>query len=424
MDQKALEHDIFGSDDDDDDFVPPAHAEDGDGAAEGADADDQDDRANAILESARTNALLISKKDRKKAERKEKKDKDVGRGGKRKSKPSADEMAAEGLKREKKRLKKRHEGEAGGSGEGGGEEGEGGAAAGGDDDPDSDSVDGDQAIEEGGKGDFDRIIDGLKHKRSKQSFDRTRLVNDVRELINRMDTAAEADNEAVQKEPPEPAVYKVAMLAEVEAMMRKKHYHEVMLDESMLSTIAHWLMPLRDGSLPSLMVRKALLIALLRFDIDETALGQLRSSGIGKYVKLLTLHKKETGENRKMAQQLVEKWTRPIYQTSDKVRAEELPVANRPLSYAELPKERAEDAAAVGGALAMERKTANHARVPRPMGMDFQMLPASSAAPLPSSKYAKESNKGRLQDRILNGKRKANPQAMTLSVEGRTLDKV
>ena len=68
--------------------------------------------------------------------------------------------------------------------------------------------------------------------------------------------------------------------------------------------------------------------------------------------------------------------------------------------------------------------TANHARVPRPMGMDFQMLPASSAAPLPSSKYAKESNKGRLQDRILHSKKRAATQAVTLSVEGRTLDRL
>ena len=51
------------------------------------------------------------------------------------------------------------------------------------------------------------------------------------------------------------------------------------------------------------------------------------------------------------------------------------------------------------------------------------MLPAASAQELPSKKYAKDSTKGRLQDRILNGKKKASSQAVTLSVEGRTLDK-
>ena len=38
-------------------------------------------------------------------------------------------------------------------------------------------------------------------------------------------------------------------------------------------------------------------------------------------------------------------------------------------------------------------------RVPRPVGMDFSMLPASTVAPLPSNKHAKESVKGRLNVR-------------------------
>ena len=88
------------------------------------------------------------------------------------------------------------------------------------------------------------------------------------------------------------------MLPEVEALLRKKQYHETMIDHSMLSTLAHWLRPMADGSLVSLMVRKGILAALLRFEIDETTLGSLRSSGIGKYVKLLTLHKRETQEVR------------------------------------------------------------------------------------------------------------------------------
>ena len=236
-----------------------------------------------------------------------------------------------------------------------------------------------------------------------------------------MEQAVEDDDKATQAEPPRPALAKVSLLAEVEAMLRKKQYHEVMIDEAMLSTLARWLRPTPDGSLVSLMVRKALLSHLMRFEIDETILGSLRSSGIGKYVKLLTLHKKETPENRKVAIALIEKWSRPIFATSAKVRAEELPVASRPISYGELPKERAEEEGAIP---TMDRKTANHARVPRPMGMDFQMLPADTAMPLPSSRYAKDSTKGRLNDRILNGKKKASDQAVTLSVEGRNIDRL
>ena len=36
--------------------------------------------------------------------------------------------------------------------------------------------------------------------------------------------------------------------------------------------------------------------------VDETMLGSLRSSNIGKYVKLLTLHAKEKPHNKRAAQ--------------------------------------------------------------------------------------------------------------------------
>jgi len=235
----------------------------------------------------------------------------------------------------------------------------------------------------------------------------------------RMEEAVEDDDKAAASDPPRPALSKVAMLPEVEAILRKKHYHEVMIDHGMLSTIARWLRPMPDGSLVSTPVRKALLLALTRFDIDETVLGSLRSSGLGKYVKLLTLHKKEVLENRKMALSLVEKWSRPIFQTSDKVHATDLPVAERvaaPRNHAEL-----EQASVFNNTSGPQ--TSSHARVPRPMGMDFGMLPQSTAVALPSSKYSKDSVKGRLTDRILTGKKRSSTQAATLSVEGRTLDR-
>ena len=106
------------------------------------------------------------------------------------------------------------------------------------------------------------------------------------------------------------------------------------------------------------------------------------------------------------------------------MRAEELPVAERPISYDEVAAVQRQESMEVTGALSRELPgTGNHARVPRPMGIDFMMLPTASAQELPSKKYAKDLTKGRLQDRILNGKKKASSQAVTLSVEGRTLDK-
>ena len=281
----SLHKDIFGSDDDDDDDAADAVLEHTTApVTAGAGSDDEDDRADAILE-ARSNMLLAGKKLKKGGKEKKEKEKEgLGRGGKRKAAPDRETL--------QKRPKKRKdaagtsaEGEAGGSGEGGegGEEGGAGGGAGGDDDPDSDSVEGEEAIEEGGKKDrFDQVLDRLKSRRGNQQVSRERLIQDVKELQERMETAVETDDDGVKADPPRAALAKVAMLPDVVAMMNKKQYHEVMLDHQMLSTLARWLRPMSDGSLVSLQVRTALLNGLLRFEIDETSLESLKSSGIGE----------------------------------------------------------------------------------------------------------------------------------------------
>ena len=185
---------------------------------------------------------------------------------------------------------------------------------------------------------------------------------------------------------------------------------------------APWLRPMHGGVLVSLQVRTGILRALLRLDVDETVLGSLRSSQIGKFVKMLSLHKRETAENRRVALQLIEKWSRPIFQSSEKVQAKDLPIADRNPERLEGASEREQPnpfGAPAGGPM-----TGNHARVPRPMGMDFAVLPRSEGTAQASQKPAKESVKGRLADRILNGKKKVSSQAITLSVEGRTLDRI
>ena len=233
-----LHADIFGDDDSDEDdagaVVQHTTAPD---AAAAADSDD-DDKADQILETARHNALLNpgGKKLKKTKEKKEKAPKEtVGRGGKRKAAPDGETL--------RKRLKKRSEaggtsaeGEAGG--EAGGEEGAAGVGGGGDSDPDSDSVEGEQAIEEGGKKDrFEQVMAGLKHKRGGPQFSREKITQDVQSLQERMEQAVEKDDEAAREL--KPALHKVALLSEVEAMMRKKQHHEVRAHAHLPSSHAH-----------------------------------------------------------------------------------------------------------------------------------------------------------------------------------------
>ena len=64
--------------------------------------------------------------------------------------------------------------------------------------------------------------------------------------------------------------------------------------------------------------------------------------------------------------------------------------------------------------------------IPRPIGMDFSAQPESTATAAASSKYAKESVKGRLSERFTNNQRgkTKTTQAATLSIEGRGVDRV
>ena len=264
-DNSALHAAIFGSDldddDDDDEYAPPAAAADG-----ADDDDDDDDKADQILSKAKNNLLLGGLKKDKKKEKKEK-------GASKKS----SKRKADGEGGGEKRRKRLHKGgiahggvEGGDAAEGGGDggveagaDGDEAAPAGGgaaEDDPDSDSMSGSEAMEEGSKNDFEKVLSGLKAKRGGPNFgSRDKLVNDVRELQERMEGAVEEDDEASRAEPPRPALAKIAMLPEVEAIMRKKQYHEIMVDMSMLSTLARWLRPMPDGSLVSLQVRLSLI---------------------------------------------------------------------------------------------------------------------------------------------------------------------
>jgi len=325
------------------------------------------------------------------------------------------------------------EGESEGRGEGRGEEGEEGEGGGEEGEEGEEGVDGLEAIEEGGRNDFDALLGKIKGRRGGYVRSQEDKASEVLEMQERMEQAFRDDNDAIKADPPMPAVHKVALIGEVAIFLQKRHLHESMMDRGMLSTIADWLKPM-EGALVNLEVRSKLLEALALFDVDETTLGSLRSSGIGKYVKMLSLHKRETPKNKRRATALIEKWMRPIYQSSTTYSAADVQVAlprqNAEEMVSTLDAEQslddlitrqahAEDEPAIG------RKTKGGARVPKQIGMDFQLQPASSAQPLPSNKYHKESTKGKLQEKLFGKSRmKAGlPQAVKLSVEGRTLDR-
>ena len=172
---------------------------------------------------------------------------------KRRSAPDADTMAAEGARLEAESDAKRRK-------EGKKNDGE---------DPDDDSVNGEEAIEEGGKKDVDTML-GRKTRGGKKDYTRQECVDVTAEILDRMERAADQDEDAMQEEPPKPAVVKAKMMPEVTEFMRKRQYHETMIDNGFLSTLARWLKPTPDGSLVSLTVRTGLLKSLQLIEVHVT----------------------------------------------------------------------------------------------------------------------------------------------------------
>lgn len=86
----------------------------------------------------------------------------------------------------------------------------------------------------------------------------------------------------------------------------------IALDNGMMNAVSEWLAPLPDKSLPALEIRTELLRILQGYGRLEP--GTLKQSGLGRAVMLLYKHPRETPENKRLAQNLLREWARPIFQ--------------------------------------------------------------------------------------------------------------
>ncbi|KAK8662088.1 hypothetical protein V6N13_091676 [Hibiscus sabdariffa] len=102
--------------------------------------------------------------------------------------------------------------------------------------------------------------------------------------------------------------------------LSKKHLQQEFLDHGVLSLFNIWLELLPDGSLPNATVRAWLLNLLSHtFPIDitgEDRREQLKKSGLGKVIMFLSKSDEEITANRQLAKDLVENWSRIIFNKS------------------------------------------------------------------------------------------------------------
>ncbi|KAJ1678335.1 Transcription factor iws1 [Spiromyces aspiralis] len=123
--------------------------------------------------------------------------------------------------------------------------------------------------------------------------------------------ASERDHEDHQDHLP--AIHKLQLLPYVSRELNKPDLHEVFLDNNILTAFRLWLEPFEDGALPSIDIQNTLLELMLKMPIQTD---HLRSSGVGKVVLFMSKCPRLSVKTRRMAEQLVQNWSRPILRRS------------------------------------------------------------------------------------------------------------
>eukprot|EP00475_Leptophrys_vorax_P038844 TRINITY_DN6934_c0_g1_i1.p1 TRINITY_DN6934_c0_g1~~TRINITY_DN6934_c0_g1_i1.p1 ORF type:complete len:425 (-),score=29.15 TRINITY_DN6934_c0_g1_i1:102-1328(-) len=262
----------------------------------------------------------------------------------------------------------------------------------------------------------------------------------VEEFHAKMRRAAEDDADSNRRG--RPAIAKLRMLAELMGTLRKKHLQREFLDRGVFSYLKDWLEPLPDLSLPNIKIRTSILELLGELPIDvgnnSERRRQLKESGLGRVVMFLSKLPEETVQNRKLARDLVDTWSRPIFEKSihyrdlkdDYDRPSRPPPSHRdeppPRVAQARPVDDLDDAAG-DDREEQEIPKAPPTRIPQPMAMDFRIRPESKVTDeWIARRGAKDARHQNVSKKLLNMKRSKNKnlRAEKVSVQGRGLVKL
>ncbi|KAG7616547.1 Transcription factor IIS N-terminal [Arabidopsis thaliana x Arabidopsis arenosa] len=238
-----------------------------------------------------------------------------------------------------------------------------------------------------------------------------------------------------------PAINKLMKLPLLNETLSKKPLQGEFLDHGVLNLLKNWLEPLPDGSLPNINIRSAVLMILNDFRIDldqDSRREQLIKSGLGKVIMFLSKSDEETTPNRRLANDIINKWGRIIYNKStryDNMFTQEEIDEQRKI----LLRRQTKTAPKVSGTRARDFNTdidlyelgtwtgRARAKIPTTMSMDFKIRPPSKVdinqEEEPCSKWQMEKRHKNLTKKQKQQKniRKGGMQALKLSVDGCTM---
>ncbi|XP_030945511.1 protein IWS1 homolog 1 [Quercus lobata] len=282
---------------------------------------------------------------------------------------------------------------------------------------------------------------GKKRKKNERSPAEIALL--VENVMAELEVTAEEDADLNRQA--KPAVNKLKKLPLLTEVLSKKQLQQEFLDHGVLTLLKNWLEPLPDGSLPNINIRAAILRILTDFPIDLEQYDrreQLKKSGLGKVIMFLSKSDEETTSNRKLAKDLVDKWSRPIFNKSTRfeemrnVDDERVPYRRPPVKK---PANKAAGMESRDGDLGLdefsrERKSGQsssrlHATRPEATPLDFVVRPQSKIDPdeirARAKQVVQDQRRLKMNKKLqqLKAPKKKQLQATKLSVEGRGMVK-
>ena len=296
----------------------------------------------------------------------------------------------------------------------------------------------DEAIEDGKEPDNPLEAAMMRLKRKKREKKSTlEMEDEIKTFLERMDAAAEKDEQAVAQK--RPGLNKLGMLEEVLDMIKNHDYQSYLIEGDMLSVVRRWIQPLPNGQLGNVTVRQKLLDAIANMPgIHPNA---LKRSELGKTVMLLHKHPKETPGMKRQTRELIEQWSRGIFQKSGDMRDMD-PSGRGEGSLAAIRRQQgAAMAASVGAAARRDRggdlksmitsgkrsgdtmsASVNRVRVPFSKGFAYSVRPTAKGVDVGDARRspAKEGRTG-LTKRMLDKAKKVgkNQRSANISIEGR-----
>ncbi|XP_054810503.1 protein IWS1 homolog 1 [Prosopis cineraria] len=280
---------------------------------------------------------------------------------------------------------------------------------------------------------------GKKKKKSERSPAEIALL--VENVMAELEVTAEEDAELNRQG--KPAINKLKKLPLLTEVLSKKQLQQEFLDHGVLTLLKNWLEPLPDGSLPNINIRTAILNILNDFPIDLEQYDrreQLKKSGLGKVIMFLSKSDEEISVNRKLAKELVDKWSRPIFNKSTRFEDmrnmddDRIPFRRPPVKK---PANKASGMESRDGDLDLEfsqRKSGQSSTRqlttrPEATPLDFVVRPPSKVDPeeirARAKQAAQDQHRMKMNKKLqqLRAPKKRQLQATKLSVEGRGMMK-